>query len=137
VLFHLPRDSASSTKLDVWSVPVDGGKAELVLRNASFPVPFPDGETIAFVPGASGFTGTRIALVDSEGSPRTLVQANDAIWWPAVSPDGSRIAYVDGGTSVYVAEVSTGESTKVAEIAGVSGAAEWLDDDTVIVSSEG
>jgi hypothetical protein len=80
-----------------------------VLRDASFPVPFPDGKTIAFVPGARGFSGQSIA-----------------------------IAYVDGTTawdsfgSVYVVEVSTGASMKVAD----GRTAEWLDDDTLIVNPE-
>jgi len=118
---------------------VNGGKPELVLRDASFPVPFPDGKTIAFVPGAQGFSGQSIAIADLDASRRrTLVEATDAIWWPAISPDGTRIAYVDGTTawdsfgSVHVVEVSTGASTKVAD----GRTAEWLDDDTLIVNPE-
>jgi Tol biopolymer transport system component len=139
VIFHLPRRADPATKLDVWSVPVNGGKPELVLRDASFPVPFPDGKTIAFVPGAQGFSGQSIAIADLDASRRrTLVEATDAIWWPAISPDGTRIAYVDGTTawdsfgSVHVVEVSTGASTKVAD----GRTAEWLDDDTLIVNPE-
>jgi hypothetical protein len=46
-----------------------------------------------------------------------------------MSPDGSRIAYQDGG-SIYVVDVSTGEATKVAD----GEIAEWLDDDRLIVN---
>jgi Tol biopolymer transport system component len=94
---------------------------------------------IAFVPGARGFSGQSIAIADLDGSRRqTLVEATDAIWWPAISPDGTKIAYVDGTTawdssgSVYLVEVSTGASTKVAD----GRTAEWLDDDTLIVNTE-
>ena len=43
VIFHLARDSSDTTKFDVWSVPVTGGKGTLVLRNAFFPMVLPDG----------------------------------------------------------------------------------------------
>jgi hypothetical protein len=46
-----------------------------------------------------------------------------------MSPEGSRIAYQDG-SSIYVVDVSTGESSRVAD----GNLAEWLDDDTLIVS---
>jgi hypothetical protein len=63
------------------------------------------------------------------------VQANEAIWWPATFPNGRRIAYVDGSDawaagSVHTVEISTGASMEVAE----GHSAEWLDDDTLIVS---
>jgi len=48
----MPRGSSKTTKFDVWSVPVTGGKPRLVLRNASFPMDHPggpEGLQIAFV----------------------------------------------------------------------------------------
>lgn len=131
VIFHLPRGSSEITKWDVWSVPVTGGELTLVLRNAAFPRYFPDGKEIAFVlPTTSNFGGHSIAIAsaDGRGSRRTLVEAN-GIWWPTMSPEGSRIAYQDG-SSIYVVDVSTGESSRVAD----GNLAEWLDDDTLIVS---
>ena len=122
---------------------MSGGKPKLVLRDASFPVPFPDGKRIAYVPGARGFSDTSIAIADAHGSrPRTLVTADEYLWWPSVSPDGSKIAYsvnasdalalVSGGT-IHVVEVSTGATTEVAR----GTTAEWLDDDTLIISPLG
>ncbi len=139
VVFHLPRSSSIETRWDVWSVPVTGGEPTLVLRNAASPVYLSGGEELAFIaPATSAFDGQSIAIANGDGSRRTLVEANEGIGFQAMSPDGSRIAYADGGChiaigadcSVYVVEVATGESTKVAE--GTWSA--WLDDDTLIVT---
>jgi Tol biopolymer transport system component len=126
VVFHLPR--VPLPKWDMWSVPVTGGEPTLVLRNAAFGQYFPDGKTIAFVESPGG---TSIQIADPQGARWTLVRAEspDGIWWPEISPGGSRIAYRDGG-SIYVVRVSTGESSKVAD----GDNAVWLDDDTLIVS---
>jgi Tol biopolymer transport system component len=132
VIFHLARDSSSTTKFDVWSVPVTGGEPTLVLRNALFPMVLPDGEGIAFVtPSGVDLSGGRISIADAEGSRRTLVEANVAIEFPTMSPDGSRIAYQDGG-SIYVVDVAAGESSRVAD--GNYFRASWLDDDTLIAA---
>jgi len=134
VIFHLARDSSATTKFDVWSVPVTSGEPTLVLRNAFFPMVLPDGEEIAFVtPSGVDLSGDRIAITtaDGRGSRRTLVDANVAIEVPTMSPDGSRVAYSDGG-SIYVVDVATGESSKVAD--GNYFNAAWLDNDTLIVA---
>ncbi len=127
VIFHLPR--TPFPKWDVWSVPVKGGEPKLVLRDAAFAQYFPDGRRIAFT--NTPFGAPSIQIADPDGSRRTLVRADtaDGIVWPEISPDGSRIAYQDGG-SIYVVRVSTGESSKVAN----GDNATWLDDDTLIVS---
>jgi WD40-like Beta Propeller Repeat len=132
VIFHFPRSPTDTSKFDVWSVPVTGGKPKLVLRDASWPVPFPDGKSIAYIPGARGFEEDHsIAIADSNGShPRTLVKTDESILWPSVSPDGSRIAYAINDTTIYVVKVSTGATTAVAK----GSTAEWLDDDTLIIS---
>jgi Tol biopolymer transport system component len=131
VIFQLPRSSSEHTKWDVWSVPVTGGEPTLVLRNASFPRYFPDGKQIAIVePWTDNFAGRSIRIADEQGSRRTLVDANDHIWWPTMSPDGSKIAYMDDDGSIYVVDVATGESSEVAD----GNLAEWLDNNTLIVS---
>ena len=130
VVFHLPRET-DALRWDVWTVPVVGGEPTLLVREATYPVYFPDG-AIAFVkPAVSDPTGQRLEMVDADGSRRTLVEANShlGISWPAISPDGNRIAYQDGG-SIYVLDVGSGESSEVA----VGDNAEWLDDHTLIVS---
>ncbi len=130
VLFHLPRDSSMTTEWDVWSVSVSGGEPTLVLENAASPLYLPDGKEIAFiVPASSAFDGQSIAIAGADGSRRTLVTANEGIWIQRISPDRSRIAYPDG-ESVYVVDVSTGESSMVAD--GTPRA--WLADDTLTVT---
>jgi dipeptidyl aminopeptidase/acylaminoacyl peptidase len=147
VIFHLPRGRSETTKWDVWSVPVTGGEPKLVLRNASFPmvsaVPIlPNGVRIAFVsPWPNDFAGRRIMAARLLSPPdiydlhQTLVKAHDSIQFPTMSPDGSRIAYQDGD-SIYVfdfsreAGVGSGESSKVTD----GSTADWLDDDTPIVT---
>lgn len=131
VIFHLPRGEGAVPvdRWDVWSVAVTGGEPTLVLRDAMFPEYFRDGETIVFVrPSPAGAT---LQIADADGSTRTLVEANgpDGIWWPAISPDGTRIAYRDGG-SIFVVHVATGESMRVAD----GDNAEWLDGETLIVA---
>jgi tricorn protease-like protein len=59
------------------------------------------------------------------------VEASLGIFEPKMSPDGSKIAYQDGD-SIYVVDVSTGESSEVA----LGRMAAWLDDDTLIVAPD-
>lgn len=134
VIFHLPQRPTSRTKFDLWSVPVTGGKPTLVLRDASFPVPFPDGKSIAYVPGVRGLLDSfSIAIADSSGSrPRTLVRTDESFLWLSVSPDGSKIAYTTNDETIHVVEIATGTPTAVAK----GSAAEWLDDDTLIINPD-
>jgi TolB protein len=126
VVYHEPR--VPLARWDMWSIPVTGGEPTVILRDAAFGQYFPDGKTIAFVDSPGGDS---IQIAEPDGSRRTLVRANttDGIWWPEISPDGSSIAYQDGG-SIHVVRVSTGESSKVAD----GDNATWLDDHTLIIS---
>lgn len=138
VLFHLPRSSSGRTKWDVWSVPVTGGEPTLVLRDATFPMDTPvvgleEFQIVILEPRPNHFEGERImtgrTIPDSD-LRQTLVEANDVIWWPTMSPDGSRIAYEDGG-SIYVVELMTGAAS---EVTTNGETAEWLDNDTLILA---
>jgi Tol biopolymer transport system component len=133
VIFQLPRSSTENTKWDAWSVPVTGGTPTLVVRDASLPRYLPDGRRIAFVtPLPFDFAGDGISIANVNGrSPReSLVKADSEISWPAVSPDGTRIAYQDFHT-IRVVDVSTGASSKVAD----GETATWLDDGTLVVGN--
>jgi Tol biopolymer transport system component len=137
IIFHMPRTSSSNTQWDVWSVPATGGREpRLMMRNASWPMTNPGGlgdpYAVQFLEPSANDLGGRSIMNGHpccRASAETLVEANEAIWWPAVSPTGQRIAYQDGGT-IYVVGVTTGESSAVGE----GETAEWLDSDTLIVA---
>ena len=113
----------------MWSVPVDGGVPRLLVPDAVFPMYFPDGERYAVVdPAPSDLAGPSISIVAADGSRRVLVTAEEHVWFPNMSPDGSRIAYLDGST-IRIVDVETGESTSVAEGETV----EWLGDDRLVI----
>lgn len=132
VIFQLARGSSDNTTFDAWSVPVTGGEPTIVLQDAAIPMYLPDGKTIAFAEIASSAdVGRAISIADAQGSRRTLVTANEWIWVPTLSPDGSSIAYGDGG-SIFVVDVSTGVSKEVA----AGDFAEWVGDDTLLVIPE-
>jgi WD40 repeat protein len=132
VFFHLPR-SAEDIEYDVWSVPGTGGEPSLVMENAAQWVPLPEEGSGAFVlPADDHFVGPRMEIITTEGR-RTLVETSEPIVAPSASPDGSKIVYGtegDGTVSIYVVDVATGESSKVAE----GNNASWLDEDTLVVA---
>jgi Tol biopolymer transport system component len=137
ILFTRPSDPP-----DLWSVPVEGGTADLFLEERGYASFSPDGTAMVLsVPtyvstGHGGFGPfPEIWLARPDGSdPRPLVQEdaselrgdlfNENPQW---SPDGTRIVYSDG--VVHVVDVLTGGSTTIAEGYGY----DWLDADTLIV----
>jgi Tol biopolymer transport system component len=131
VLFQLPRSSDEDTRWDLWSVPVAGGEPTLVRRDASMGAYAPDGETLAYLDSPRGNDGgwsSSLWLADGDGSdPRLLADGDgDFLRW---SPDGTRIAFAGDG-EIRVVDVATGETSHVVE----GGTAEWVDDDTLVVS---
>ncbi len=121
VLFMLPTPSRGGS--DVWSVPVTGGEPTLVIEDAAFPAPLPDGKTIAYVR-----VGIRVVSIDDPGSARHLATTSrTGVFGLAASPDGTRLIYgrpggLDpGGTNVV--DVATGEMEQVLDGArrGVAG----------------
>ena len=127
---------------DLWSVPAEGGKAELFLEERGYSSFSPDGTAMVLsVPtyvttGHGGFGPfPEIWLARADGSdPRPLVQEDAPELGrdlfnvnPQWSPDSTRIVYSDG--AVHVVDLLTGRSTAIAE----GFAYDWLDDDTLIV----
>jgi Tol biopolymer transport system component len=132
ILFHFPRPSDAGTRWDLWSVPVAGGEPTLVRRDAAEGVYAPDGRTLAYldaprVEDDEGWSSS-LWLADTDGSdPRLLVDGDFfSIRW---SPDGTKIAF-SGGGEIRVVDIATGEFSHVADGAN----ADWLDDDTLVVS---
>ena len=135
ILFHFPRPSDAGTRWDLWSVPVAGGEPTLVRRDAAGGVYAPDGRTLAYLDAPrveedDGWSSS-LWLAATDGSdPRLLVDGVfHSISW---SPDGTKIAF-SGGGEILVVDVATGEYSHVAD----GGIADWLDDDTLVVSPAG
>ncbi len=109
---------------DIYTMDGDG-KHETRLTNSptddAVPVWSPQGDRIAFVSDRRG-EGYEIYLMNADGSnQRPLraenpVRAFDAQW----SPDGTRLAYANGG-DIYVVEVSSGGDDSTAPPVNVSG----------------
>jgi Tol biopolymer transport system component len=130
VIYQRPRPASSGIRWDLWSVPVTGGRPTLLVENAA-QATTSAGRTWAFVrPTPTFFAGSSLVVADPKGL-RKLVDAKDGIFEPKISPDGRKIAYGDGG-SIFVADVSTGEASKVA----VGRMAAWVDGETLVVAPD-
>ncbi len=132
VLFHMPRSPYADTRWDLWSVPVTGGEPTLVRRDAGFGVSDPEGQDIAYLDSPRDFSSKAIYVAAGGTEKGKLLVNGDAIVWPRWSPDGTRIAYADG-SDIHVVEVATGQSSLV----GQGSSAEWVDDDTLLITPVG
>jgi Tol biopolymer transport system component len=116
----------------VLAVPVAGGASVPLLGgdgvSARLPEFSPDGSLLSYSCGGSW----DLCLANADGTDaRVLVAGGHPGSW---SPDGTRIAYWTGlRLSVYVVDVATGESTRVAEGALPT----WLDGHTLTVEADG
>ena len=89
VLFMLPKGPYPYS--DVWSVPATGGESTLVIEDAEFPTPLPDG-SIAFV--RNTWRGVWVTSIDDAGSARPLIPPYEVVnRLVAASPDGTRLVY--------------------------------------------
>jgi Tol biopolymer transport system component len=95
-------DSAYS----LWRIPVRNGGVPQRLASERYDgllgvAPLPDGRTIV----SSGERGnTQLALLDREGGGRRILTREGTNLWPAVTPDGSTVAFVstrDGQTGIW------------------------------------
>jgi hypothetical protein len=130
LLYDLPGGSGPNDPWDVWSVPVTGGTAHRVIRDARAPEALRDASGIAYVvPIRGSWAGSAIRLVDSAGDDRELVAAEVAIDGVQSAPGGQRLAYEDRGTTSVV-DVRSGTVEKIAD-QGMYG---WADDHTLILA---
>jgi hypothetical protein len=126
VLYHLPRGRPATW--DLWTAPIAGGTPTLVRRNAGWGSYAPDG-SIVYLDHPQSFTASSIWIMNGDGTgARPLVEGGSSLEWPTVSPDGTKVAYDDGGRT-YVVDVS---NLRVTDL-GLGSEPAWVDDDTLIV----
>ncbi len=125
LLFHLPRGNPATW--DLWTVPITGGTPTLLRRNAGFASYGPDG-SIVYLDHPNDLTGSSIWIMNADGRDERMLLSGGAYAWPEVSPDGTQVAYEDGGRA-YVVNVASG---RVIDL-GPGVEPTWVDNDTVIV----
>ncbi len=121
--------------LEKFDLVLEGRPVNPVDRNI-WGVTFVDDETFY----ATVATGDRTWLVEGDLTARTLTSVSPDAECPALSPDGSRVAFkvdVDPGRAVVwqiaVEDLSTGERTLLEKgPRGLDDQVEWLDDDTLL-----
>ena len=121
--------------LEKFDLTLDGRAANPVDRNI-WGVTFADDETFY----ATVATGDRTWLAKGDLTERTLTSVSPDAECPALSPDGSRVAFkvdVDPGRrtvwQIAVHDLATGDRTLLAKgPRGLDDQVEWLDDDTLL-----
>jgi eukaryotic-like serine/threonine-protein kinase len=89
----------------LWRIPLQGGNPQRMASERYDGLlgvaPLPDGRTIV----SSGERGnTQLALLDRAGSGRQILTKDGTNLWPAVTPDGTTVAFVsnrDGQTGIW------------------------------------
>lgn len=121
--------------LEKFDLRLDGRAVNPVDRNV-WGVTFVDDETFYATVG----TGDRTWLVEGDLRARTLTSVSPDAECPALSPDGTRVAFkvdVDPGPPVVwqiaVQDLETGDRTLLEQgPRGLDDQVEWLDDDTLL-----
>jgi dipeptidyl aminopeptidase/acylaminoacyl peptidase len=114
------------------------------LKRLSDPQVSPDGKWVLY--GQTDVDlegGTRNAdlwmVALSGGEPRRLTSHPKSDTRGRFSPDGRRIAFVstrDGGAQVFLMDLAGGEPRKVTSLATDAGGVAWIDDKTLLVTSD-
>jgi dipeptidyl aminopeptidase/acylaminoacyl peptidase len=105
----------------------------------------PDGKWIAYqatdVDLAAGTRNTDLWITSAApgGTPRRLTDHAAADTRPRWSPDGRRLAFVsarEGGSQAWVVDAAGGAARKVTSLASEAGGVTWIDDRTLLVTSD-
>ena len=104
---------------EIVTVPMEKGDdrdiTQSVSANDRWPAWSPDGKSIAYFSDAGGEYQLYIAAQDGKGTPRAIKLSGAGFYFdPKWSPDGTKIGYVDNSSAVYVVDVPSGVSTKIA-----------------------
>jgi tricorn protease len=105
---------------DIITVPAQKGDATNMTHSPGIhekePAWSPDGRSIAYFSDASGEYMLHIANQDGSGEPRVIKLDGSGFYanihW---SPDSKKIAFVDNGRRLYVTDLASGRTTKIAE----------------------
>jgi tricorn protease len=105
---------------EIVTVPAEKGDARNLTAtpgaNERYPAWSPDGKTIAWFSDESGENQLVLAPQDGRGERRALsVQGAGFYFDPKWSPDGKKISYRDNSHALYVLDVASGESKKIAQ----------------------
>lgn len=104
---------------EIISVPADKGDPRNITNTTNahekYPAWSPDGKNIAYFSDASGEYMLHIRPQDGKGVERVIALSGTGFYghvkW---SPDSKKISYVDNGRSLYLMDVESGVSTKIA-----------------------
>jgi hypothetical protein len=131
VLYHLPRGTGHNAEYDLWSAPLGGGQPSLVRKDAGYAAYTSDG-SIVFLDHPFPFEGDSVWIMDGDGTnARELVTGDGPYGWPAVSPDGTKVAFATGETTPEVVDIATGEVTTFDDV--FSDEPAWYGNDQLIV----
>ncbi|HEV8114566.1 MAG TPA: PDZ domain-containing protein [Planctomycetota bacterium] len=84
--------------------------------NERYPAWSPDGKTIAWFSDESGENQLVLAPQDGHGARRAIALEGAGFYVdPKWSPDGKKISYVDNARALFVLDVESGKSTRVAQ----------------------
>jgi TolB protein len=133
------RDSRRGINEDdeIVVVDADGGESRNVTRDPANdwgPDWSSDGRTIVYNSDRGDGTPSGY-LTSPDGTHRRRIETDAWVEYPSFSPDGTRIAFMshDGGDyDIWVADVATGETTRLTDAPGSDGWPSWSPDGTTI-----
>lgn len=104
---------------EIVTVPADKGDVRNLTATTDAhersPVWSPDGNSIAYFSDAGGEYSLHIAPQNGEGETKVIpVTGNGFYEEPRWSPDGTKLCYIDNSKSLYIVDIATGSSSKIA-----------------------